>query len=375
MLQKIFPTLLLVLALTLLLSCSMHGSPVNPRERLSESSKTIAFFPFTNLSEERSAGEKIVPLVKKALEEKGFQIIDDSSVEEFLRNRRIRYTDSLTVADAMDLLENLGAKYIMTGTIFSYSNKAIPRIGLSVRLIDSLSCSVKWCAAFSMTGEDEPGFLNLSKAKTQDELVRRAVKDLFSSLTVRKEDHFLIFERRGAGGRNRILAPNPHFFRKRGSGARKYNCLAILPFSNLSNERNAARIVYEYFFVNLHAYSRVKIVDPAEVRRILIKGKVRNAYQLDRDALDLIRSELGVQGIIMGTVYAFEEGINGSSGSEPEVELSARLIDAVTGEVIWTARHRREGSDSISAYEMGRVRDIGTLTSDTVTSMILTLIK
>ena len=117
------------------------------------------------------------------------------------------------------------------------------------------------------------------------------------------------------------------------------------------------------------------VIEPAELRRVLVQARARNAAFLTQDILQILRSDLGIKAIISGTVYSLEEEAYGVNGVEPQIELSAKMIDTSSGNTVWSALQKREGSDSISAYEIGKVRSVGALTGDAVANMLSTLIK
>ena len=336
---------------------------------------TVAVLPLSNLTDARDAGEKIMAFLLPVLSGKGFRVLENERVADFLEKKRIRYVDSLVTSDARVMSSELGIKYILTGSIFSYSSRVIPQVGIHVRLIDASTNEMVWCAASSMTGDDEPGLFNAGRIETRDEMIRKVIEHLFSSLNMKKQDGSILISGKKRGGENRILAPNPHYYRKKGSEIEKYDSIALIPFSNKSGDKYAAKIVHDYLFVNLSSSADVKIAEPAELRRVLSRGKIRNANILTHGIMDLLRTELGVKGVISGTVYTFREGVNGAMGGEPEIEIFAQMTDTATGEIIWAARQRREGNDSIISYDIGRVRNIDSLAGSAIANMLSTLVK
>ena len=53
--------------------------------------ETIVLFPFENLTNNRNVLKRVIPVLTKKLAEKGFRVIDEKSLKEFLCKRRVRH--------------------------------------------------------------------------------------------------------------------------------------------------------------------------------------------------------------------------------------------------------------------------------------------
>jgi TolB-like protein len=62
-------------------------------------------------------------------------------------------------------------------------------------------------------------------------------------------------------------------------------------------------------------------------------------------------------------------------GMVPTVSISARMVDAQTGEILWMAQYRRTGDDYIKVLDFGKIRSVGELTNKVVGEMIETIPK
>jgi TolB-like protein len=107
--------------------------------------------------------------------------------------------------------------------------------------------------------------------------------------------------------------------------------IAVLPLENLSGDRNQ-----EYFAAGIH---EALITDLARigVQKIIAKPS-SDMYRGTRKALRDVGRELGVEGLVTGAVMR--------SGSR--VQLTAQLVRAETGEVLWANRYERSAGDILT---------------------------
>ncbi len=140
--------------------------------------------------------------------------------------------------------------------------------------------------------------------------------------------------------------------------------VAVLPFDNLSQDRFAGKKFREIFVTTLLASETIDVPELGDVMKALqVQGMVLADLSLPGQEIipepsplikiktDSISSEmaknigqaLGVQGIILGTVDEFSL-IRSTSGSYPEVSVTMRMIDPMTGSIIWSISHSEKGS-------------------------------
>ena len=118
--------------------------------------------------------------------------------------------------------------------------------------------------------------------------------------------------------------------------------VAVLPIENLSNDRFASERMREILNVELAAMGLFEVVDSGEVNRALRQKDIVLVNELGPEALATLAEELGVQGLMLGSVLELDEQRT-SSFSAPQVALSLRLIDAQSGIVAWSVTDARKG--------------------------------
>jgi polysaccharide biosynthesis protein PelC len=123
--------------------------------------------------------------------------------------------------------------------------------------------------------------------------------------------------------------------------------LAVVPFDNLSANPNAGLICAELMRAELLARGGCAQVPPETVMARLkpLAGETRSVQQLGE--------LLGAKTLLVGTVteFAYKRGL----GEEPVVGLSMRLVDAASGQVLWSGARSAVGGHWLSEDALSRL--------------------
>ncbi len=296
----------------------------------------IALFPFENLSDEKDALIYVMPVLKQRLEGEGFEIVDADSLNRFLLKERVRTTSYISRELARKIGSELNASAILLGSVYSIYIRENPQIGLSTRLVDSSTGLILWANFATATGEDFTKILGLGTAKTMDELVPKVVNRLFESFST-----------------------VPPFIEK------EYTYkIAVMPFLNKSRRVDAGIIATNMFLVELFKSRVFETIEYGEVRRAIVKSRVRYKGELDYKSIKALSDSLMVDGILVGTVELYSDGMDTSS--PPEVDISARLIDARENRILWYESSRLGGDDNIIIFDWGKIRAVDKVATDIV---------
>jgi hypothetical protein len=79
--------------------------------------ETVALFPFENFSDDKTAPDIVMPEVRRRLEEKGVEVLNDNALNAFLLKERIRSTGYISKDRATKVAEELRVSAIMIGSI------------------------------------------------------------------------------------------------------------------------------------------------------------------------------------------------------------------------------------------------------------------
>lgn len=130
--------------------------------------------------------------------------------------------------------------------------------------------------------------------------------------------------------------------------------VAVLPFENLSGDRQAGARATRLTITELLSSGSVEVVEPGQVQAALSElpgarvGRV--APPSTRDIISLGKT-LGVQAVLVGTVTESESFRSGAV-MIPVVTLDVHMVETDTGATVWAATHTEKGG-SVGARVLG----------------------
>jgi TolB-like protein len=268
---------------------------------------------------------------------------------------------------ARELTGLVGARYVLVGTIDAWSNEAGPEVGLTARLLDPERGTTVWSGSVSLHAVEVPGLLAMGRPRTLPRAARRAARELFGTLSLRRRDGTVRppGERRA---RKTFLAQRPIAYRSPAFDGRRQYRVAVMPFDNRSSSSNASPIVADHLTAWLQWMDRIEVVDPGELRRLMVERDMQPYYGLDEAGMRVFAEELGVDAVLDGTILEFDT----DTPLLPKIDLYARLRDARTGKILWSATTRREGRETRSFYDVGVVHGIDRLTDEAISDLLST---
>jgi TolB-like protein len=303
----------------------------------------IALFPIDNFSDNRDVLTDVMPELNGQLRKDGFEVVDENVLNEFLLKYRIRDTGYISKDIAMKTGKDLKAGAILVGSVISFSTEINPQFGIIARLIDSSSGTILWADYASGTGDDFSGILGLGRLQTVDSLVPEIADRLFISFSA---------------------APP---YKMKESTYR----IAVMPFQNKSKYRKAGAIVAQMFISELFRSQRFEPVEYGDIRKSIVDLRVRYRGELDYKNIKAMSESLGVDGIIVGTVESYSDGVD--TNSPPEVSITARLLDAHKNRILWYNHYALNGDDGISILDFGKIRSVDKVAYKTVSELVKTM--
>lgn len=141
--------------------------------------------------------------------------------------------------------------------------------------------------------------------------------------------------------------------------------VAVLPFENLTEDRNAGEII-RYMVLN-EIQSIVETVPPGDVEKFLKEKNIQKMSDLTKENLKSMAKALKVDAFVTGYVYKYGESRAGNI-SLPEVALSLNLIEPEEGTIVFSvtkfatsdnffARHFGTGITTINQLALKLVRE------------------
>lgn len=118
--------------------------------------------------------------------------------------------------------------------------------------------------------------------------------------------------------------------------------VAVMPFSNLTRETNAADRVRDVFMTMLQATGGVYVIPPGEVGRGISRAGMANPLAPAPEEIVKFAKIVEADAVITGTVREYGVARSGSTTANL-VSLSLQMMEAQTGRVVWSADSTRGG--------------------------------
>ena len=145
-----------------------------------------------------------------------------------------------------------------------------------------------------------------------------------------------------------------------------YQRIGILPFSNLSGDRNATEKVTSAFLTEMLIGGKVEIAtmgDMLKSYRNVIKDERSNVpEQLTAEEAFALGKEANVQGLLVGVVRDYSQ-IRSGQADFPLVSIAVRFIDCQSGKVAWTYEITRKGGPKFPIFSFGETHTLGDMTA------------
>ena len=322
--RRVHASSVAALLVSLLAACSATGVSA---EQAWKSTGRIALLPLRDLSGDSEGLSEVTRTLRTQLERRGVELVDVSSVENELRTRRIRRTDSLDSVDAAALRRGTGAQILLLGTLVEFDRDPLPRISLSLRLLEPEGARPRTAVVCS-SGESFRGLLGLGAIESIEILRDLAIEQILAEL-----------------GAPATQAPT--------ASLQAPLRLLVLPVENRSEWSAADVCLAELLSHHWSIQGAAQVVEPAELLRGMRSLGIRSAEAIDQEALLELARELSLDYFVRGTLEQFSDDVVLEGGLLAEVQASALLIDARTLEVASACERHRRGDEYQSILGLG----------------------
>jgi TolB-like protein len=323
--------------------------PVGPRAASgSDRISTVAVFPVENLSGGSVPAEEIRQFFVARLTSGGMGVLADDALEAFMVRHRVRYAAGIDSATAGSLRQETGVDGVLIVSVELSSDVLPPKAALIARLVSVQSApTVIWAGDAGLSGDDAPGLLDLGIVEDYQVLLTRALNGLADSLL----NHVKTGERA-------VFQKGASKFRPKTSYRRfvlepgKTYSVAVLPFFNRSDRRNAGEILALLFVRHLSAFEPFRVIDAGDVRRQLLQARIIMDGGVSLSDAELVGTDLDADFILAGRVlyYQDQEGPD----ANPRVEFSTVLIETRSRKVVWSSHSYNQGMDGVRFFRRGR---------------------
>lgn len=344
--------------------CVVKNEPLTVRQITTQTvdgDLKIAAFSTINLSGATAPVNSINQFLINSLEATGLDLIDADVVDRVIARHRIRYLGGLDELTSRILRKEAGADAVLITALELYSDIKPPKIALISRLVSTANQPrILWINGVGLAGDDSPGLLDLYLIEDPRILLELAVHKLVGSLT-----KYLSGEQSSADApwvrkkfrpkvtyRSPIIAPEL-----------KYT-LAVIPFFNLSERKNAGELMALHFTMQLRKFENFFLIEPGVVRNSLLDMRIILNDGISFANTDLIFRRLDADLILSGRVLDYQDyqGVDGT----PKVDFAAQIIERKSREVVWTVKSYNQGDDRVYFFDLGKVKTAHAMASQMV---------
>jgi TolB-like protein len=366
MLRGLFPGLLLLAA----------AGPSTPTPRGVEGPKAAegvryALVPPRNLSGVDGAVEGLFGRLTRALEARGAEFVPADEVDQTLRTRRIRYTDSLGPRELAGLSQATGATYTLVATIFDYTAGKEPRLSFTLRALDNRDARRALSTAIALRGVDFEGLLGLGRIEDVETLADEAVARALEQFDARGAPRG---DTTGEPATSRPEPPDDGYgFAREDFDPSTVERLGVLPFANRSGNIDAPTQFVEFLGDAWFHEAGIQVAEVAELRAALVVRKVRSMQFVDLTRLAEIGQTMGVRYFVLGAIERWGDEVLVDDQRFPEIEATMQLVDTQTGRIVAAASLARRGSDYQTVLGLGAIRDPAELARRAAREIVIAL--
>lgn len=315
-----------------------------------ETFSTIAVFPVENLSGGAIPGDKVRQYLMAGLESAGVHVLATEALEEFMTRHRVRYAAGIDTATAEALKNETGADAVVFASVELSDDAVPPRVAMTARLVSVEGApTVVWAADAGMAGDDAPGFFELGLVNDYGTLESRALNHVAQSL--------LAYLTTGEPGPTPMRASKfrpKSTYRSRSLEPGKRYSVAVLPFFNLSDRRNAGEILAGLFTRHLSAFREYRVIDAGVTRQELLNARVIMDGGISISDADTVASLVEADLVLAGRVLSYQDAPG--AGGRTHVEFSTVLIEKTGRRVVFSSHGDNRGNDGVRFFERGTAR-------------------
>ncbi|MCM2268490.1 MAG: hypothetical protein NDJ75_00130 [Thermoanaerobaculia bacterium] len=299
--------------------------------------ETYALLPVRQGVRDAEVAASVERAVRRELTARG-EVIDAERTRTALRRERLRSVDSATPERLRDLAAALGAGWLVAVAVHDAPRSGAPDLTLSLRIYDGDSGRLAWASSVGRSGLDGRRLLGLGTIHDLEGLAPIAVAALLEPI---------------AGERSAV----PPTGESAASGAGEF--YALVPFTVVEVEEGVevASAATESLRASL-LRSGVALAEPGCVTAALRRPDGVRWGELDAESRGKLRDDCGARRLITGAVERWELAGSGLA-PEPIVAVAVRLLDAVSGEILWTGSLEARGWDREGWFGHGRVYSRG----------------
>lgn len=143
---------------------------------------TVAVFPIEDMSEGLNGVDfELTEQVSLDIEKKGLDLIAGQEMISFMARNRIRRLGALDTLNIFRIRDELGADFVLYGTVYSKKLSEYPVVGLSLYLVRTDDARIIWSNSGGLSRDDVQNFLGISEPSSKSELMYLLRENVFNT--------------------------------------------------------------------------------------------------------------------------------------------------------------------------------------------------
>lgn len=143
---------------------------------------TVAVFPVEDLSEGRNGVNfALTDFLQQHLQERGLEVISTDTIISFMSRNRIRWVGFLGTSHIYQVRDDLGADFILFGTVSQRQELPIAAFGMVLTLVRASDARTVWTEVGGVSKADISNFLAIDEPESIDDLFPVLAQQLLSS--------------------------------------------------------------------------------------------------------------------------------------------------------------------------------------------------
>lgn len=150
--------------------------------------------------------------------------------------------------------------------------------------------------------------------------------------------------------------------------------VAVLPFTNLSGNREAAERVRDVLINLLLSNGSIYVIPVGEAARGVSRLGIKGEAALSPEEMMKLAGIIKVDAVITGVLREYGETRSGSASANV-ISLSLQMVETETGRVVWTASSTKGGIRFVDRLLGGGGKPMNQVTEEAVKDVINKLFK
>lgn len=298
-----------------------------------------ALLPLQNQAGHLEAGQALHQEVQRELELR-LSLARAESVRNVMRSLRIRSAADLSADRIRRVQPALQTEWLIFITLHDVNLRVVPALTASAQVFRAETGELYWSGLVGRSGLKGLPWLGLGVTHHLPDLAREVGLQLAADIA------------------DALSSPSVASAQAALDDGRK---LALVPLAGLTPKQGTANAATVTEAVrDISQELGLQLVSPNRISEILRRQGVLRWGEADRALREELVSAYAVSAILTGAVEVYEV-TGGTTAPEPRVEISLRLVDAATGNILWSGAIERSGSHRKGPFGAGRVHSRGEL--------------